>query len=1074
MSIFPFKRSESPSFITKLWRRIYSATNVDPYIDEPLKHKEKSVMSGENRYGTALLAFNTKRQPDPDRGKGIKHFELFLPAKIKEEIDKWDRGDSSEFSPLQASPRKAAKMLWSTDTASYLDGRIDAWKDVPYVMPFLNGWQVIAKIKKNDLPKNREELRKIICEANPGLCPDPTRMSFRALLPTHNHNDITLDKYFNDLVLIFKYAAVDHQRPIDLVVDLYRLARTALPEFWPDEDEPSTPDEMFNWLTAPLIVPRVFTTPLGPSGPRSPSQGGFSKPPDLTPLDKDSPRGRAIIEQIVRDLDEIEKNRNEEITIRALHSAGVEDSKVIAKVINASRDNNAPSLSANRKRIIRQVTSKPTRQTPRVITTNIGGFPVRVNMAEIQKRADHNRREVVGQFINTLPEYLKDRVSDVLGDSLFDYEIQWPSNYELAWPIAGYTKDVDSLPSYLEPAGRTDLLLVRQTTIGYRRAEIAHVENVLIGETRDREHTKRILSREELFESTERESEETTDLQTTDRSELSYEVNEVVAENLRAEGSVEVTYRGATKVVAKAAGSFESSTENAANTATEYAQETIEHAVKRMFERIKREARSLFEQEIVELNRHNFSRDNNEKEHVSGIYQYLERISWAKIFSYGERDIYDILVPEPAALIWELAISSEEREVPKDPLEESGGHDLFKELTLDNIADKQNEIIKAFRVVDFPPILKQNLEQVVTFSDRDNTGSTNNIFAANKTIRIKDGYIVEKATLSGYAENEQSGNDPQGSFTVGSVTVTWKTKKGGDYIELDPIEFEETPLEGPEVGVAVTAENYNAVTAVISLHLTLTPEKLHEWQLEAYSRVAERYEQMQQDYQQAKNRAEAFQPEEEVNLPVGARRRLKNMVRNELQRAAIGIMRNEPVEFSLIKLGPKGEFPTVDLSRLATDDPVIRFLQQAFEWEHLSWILYPYFWGRRSQWKHTVVQDHPDPDFSAFLNAGAARLQISVRPGFENLVKHFMETGEVYEGNGIPKMGDPGYVPFIDEQINALGGPGDEVPWPSLENQRQWEVVSPTPLVLVRKATEEQLPTWDKDTGGETPGGETP
>jgi hypothetical protein len=92
-----------------------------------------------------------------------------------------------------------------------------------------------------------------------------------------------------------------------------------------------------------------------------------------------------------------------------------------------------------------------------------------------------------------------------------------------------------------------------------------------------------------------------------------------------------------------------------------------------------------------------------------------------------------------------------------------------------------------------------------------------------------------------------------------------------------------------------------------------------------------------------------------------------------------------------------------------------------------------------------------------FLNAGAARLQIFVRPGFEDLVKHFMETGEVYEGNGIPKIGDPGYAPFIDEQISALGGPGDEVPWPSLENLRQWDIVSPTQLFSPEKLLRHNL-----------------
>ncbi len=74
------------------------------------------------------------------------------------------------------------------------------------------------------------------------------------------------------------------------------------------------------------------------------------------------------------------------------------------------------------------------------------------------------------------------------------------------------------------------------------------------------------------------------------------------------------------------------------------------------------------------------------------------------------------------------------------------------------------------------------------------------------------------------------------------------------------------------------------------------------------------------------------------------------MARNELQRAAIGIMLNKPVEYDLINdvATPDHPFPTTDILRLKQDEAEIQFLQQAFEWEHLLWVLYPYFWGRRN------------------------------------------------------------------------------------------------------------------------------
>lgn len=1003
-----------------------------------------------NNNGTSLLAFNTNRQPDLDRGKDIKHFELSLPIDIKTEIDKWESGDRPEL-----TPRQAAEMLWSTNAASNLDGRIDAWESVLGIKLILPGWKVLEKLPQTKWPENQNDLQKLIAEAgSPGMPVDDFLRRLKKL-----NGDLSVADFLNDLLLTFKYAAVGRQRPIHLVADLYRLARTLLAE---KKGAPSKLQEVFDWLTAPLIVPRVFTAPLGPRGPKPPPIIG-DKPthpsiPDV--FDMSSPWGVAIIAKITNDLDEINKIEGDEITVRVLHNAGVDNAKEIANAIKTAGGNKVSTPSENLGRIIRRVKPETMHRTARIISTNIGGFPVRINMAAVNERADHKRREITSKLINSLPENLRGRLNAL---DVNEYVLEVPRDID---PTLPRHPSPTSLPSYLEPAGRTDLLLVRQTTTGYRRAEISHIENVLIGETRERDHTKRILTRDELFESTEQESEETTDLQTTDSSELSNEINEVVSEDLRLEGSVEVTYRGPTKVVAKAAGAFEKSTENTSNTATEYATEIVERAVKRIFERTKRETKSLFEQEIIEENRHHFVRDNDAEKHVSGIYQYLERISKAKIFSYGERDLYDIMVPEPAALIWNLAIPpTEELSIPIDKPDK----DFFESITLDNIESKREDIISSFKVIDFPPALMESDKINVTFSNsQPDNDSDNNIYVFHTTKRIKEGYIVNKAKCSVNAEHEGNDDNPLGAITIGSETQHLNFNDIGSNRFLAELDFDLLQSTS-EIGIAINIENHFATTGGIELSMTLTLEKLREWQLEAYSRVAARFEQMQQDYELAKLRAEATQPEEEIDLPAGARRRLKKMVRNELQRAAIGIMRNEPVEFVLINdfVSQGTTYPTTDISALNTHEPEIRFLQQAFEWEHLSWVLYPYFWGQRSNWNNTVVQDHPDPDFAAFLNAGAARLQISVRPGFENLVKHFMETGEAYEGNGLPKMGDPGYVPFIDEQIDSLGGPGEEVPWPP-ENPSEWDVVTPTPLVLVRKVDEKQLPTWDAQTGDES------
>jgi hypothetical protein len=1017
-------------------------------------------MPERNSFGSALLAFNTQRQPDLDRGKGLTHFELDLDPGIRDEILKWERGQRPEL-----YPREAAAMLWSTKTATHLDGRIDAWASVPGVQLILPGWLRLTAQPQNFWPGTQAELIKLVAEAqNTGMQAADLMRRLKNLDDERSAAD-----FLNDLVLIFKYAATGYRRPIHLAADLYRLARTLLAD---QAVAPKDVEQMFNWLTAPLVVPRVFTAPLGPAGPRAPKQidivGTSPRSPAPLVLDLKSPQIIALIEQIKGDLDKIDRIKVDETTGRALRSAGVVDPNAVARAIDASHPEASAHRSSRRASFFRKASETAKRRTPRIITKNIGGFPVRIDMAETTRRAELNRQERTMQFISGLPEGLKSRLNVSMTDG---YVMELPQD---VLDQTSSHPETAPTPSYLEPVGRTDLLLVRQVTTGYRRAEIAHVENVLIGEKRERDHTKRVLTRDELFEGSEIESEETSDLQTTDSSKLSSEVSKVVSEDLRAQGTLSVTYRGATKVVATVAGSFEKSTENAAKTATEYATEIVDRAVKRMVERTKRESRSLFEQEIVEVNRHHFAGEAN-VDHVTGVYQYLERVSRAKVFSYGERDLYDILVPEPAALIWNLAIPSEDG--PDVTIEEPD-HDLFDSLTLANIESKMEQIISSFKVVDFPPIPKSEATVSLTFSGVASKNSGK--LARSESLRIPDGYTTHGADYSISVEHDDADNLPNGGIVVGGVARSFG---GGttNYVDgsnhgtdTDVFTPEVLPEQQSSIAVGIHAENFHTITGSVNVHLRPTEAKLREWQLEAYSHVAERYEQMRRDAQLALVRDEATQPVAEDSLPVGARRKLKKLVHDELQRAAIGIMRNAPVDFDLMNevSGRGPPYPTTDLDALRSAEPVVRFLQQAFEWEHLSWVLYPYFWGRRegpAGWGRTVVQDHPDPDFAAFLNSGAARLQVSVRPGFEDLVKHFMETGEAYEGQGLPKMGDAGYIPFIDEQINSLGGPGDEVAWPPA-GPIQWDVISPTPLILVRKVAEERLPSWNPATGEENNG----
>ena len=131
----------------------------------------------------------------------------------------------------------------------------------------------------------------------------------------------------------------------------------------------------------------------------------------------------------------------------------------------------------------------------------------------------------------------------------------------------------------------------------------------------------------------------------------------------------------------------------------------------------------------------------------------------------------------------------------------------------------------------------------------------------------------------------------------------------------------------------------------------------------------------------------------------------------------------------------------------------ISFFEQAFEWENMTWATYPYYWARRSTWPQRLNFNDPDPLFDDFLKAGACRVQIPTRVGFENAVDHFMKHGEPWAGGSLPTVSDELYLPMSAEISERLQRPGLEIPIGDT-----WEVKLPTSLVKLR--ADDQLPRW--------------
>lgn len=74
-------------------------------------------------------------------------------------------------------------------------------------------------------------------------------------------------------------------------------------------------------------------------------------------------------------------------------------------------------------------------------------------------------------------------------------------------------------------------------------------------------------------------------------------------------------------------------------------------------------------------------------------------------------------------------------------------------------------------------------------------------------------------------------------------------------------------------------------------------------------------------------------------------------------------------------------------------EEMVKFINQAIEWENILYFLYPYFWDVPASWDFIRSIRHPDAIRQAFLRAGSARVVLTVRRGWEEAWVQFVETG---------------------------------------------------------------------------------
>jgi hypothetical protein len=240
------------------------------------------------------------------------------------------------------------------------------------------------------------------------------------------------------------------------------------------------------------------------------------------------------------------------------------------------------------------------------------------------------------------------------------------------------------------------------------------------------------------------------------------------------------------------------------------------------------------------------------------------------------------------------------------------------------------------------------------------------------------------------------------------------------------------------VGVTVTGTYKGSVS--VSVRCTPTRSALERWRLDTYAALLDAHRNWQAQYD---NERRAIQARSGIVIEGSSPARNREIIREELKRLVIEMLYgNRFTGIAAVDRSSSATVPPfVNLDAAADSAAEIQFLEQIFEWDKMTYVLYPYYWATSDQWADLMPIEGADPEYAQFLRSGSARVVVAARSGYDKAVNHWLWYGRPWGGGSTPTPDQDDYISIADE-IRGLNQAPDEG-----EPQDSWEVRLPTTLV---------------------------
>jgi hypothetical protein len=571
--------------------------------------------------------------------------------------------------------------------------------------------------------------------------------------------------------------------------------------------------------------------------------------------------------------------------------------------------------------------------------------------------------------------------------------------------------------------------------------DVAHIENVLRGERKQREHSRREESELITVSELETVTSEEHELESTDRFEMTRETSETIREDvaLKAGLNVSGSYGPTVEFSASAEGSVSRSKEEATKAAAAFSQDVTERSSRKIAERVLQRTTTRTLTETIEKNTHEL--DNvGASGHISGVYQWVNKVYEAQMFNYGLRAMFDFMVPEPAAFLIAALDRAHSSAVTlvKPP--------AFTLLPAQITESNYGYWAKQCGATDLTP--PPELYRTKSADFKAGGGDSKANYNHSAQITIDDGYRAVYGSIG------VAGNVWENDYTV-DVVLGRRTQRmaGSNLLWTTALDDERDSLP-----LAIDTLHWSQVAVAIEVKCQRTDRALEKWRLETHAKLVTAHKALVADYEE-KLAALRLQ----AGVAIRGRNPVANQltIRRELQKNCVSILTDQHFDlFDAVVTSPANGLPQIDVAEAAIEGAYVRFFEHAFEWENMSWITYPYFWGSKDQWDERLGYEDPDPLFTDFLQAGYCRVSVPARPGFEGAIDHFLTFGEIWNGGPLPTIASPLYLPIGDEIAERLDRPGTEAP-----QGDPWPVRVPTSLVKLR--ADDELPRWERNAAGE-------